>query len=184
VGCFTNCNEVELLLNGVSQGKRKVEKNSHAEWDVKYEPGSLKAIGIRNGKTLVTTIETTGVPFRLVATPDRETIDADGEDVCVVNIVALDEKGREVSFADNLVKFEIAGDAKIIGVGNGNPGSHEADKILQGNYYRKLFNGKCQVILQAGRQPGIIELRAHSERLKSSVIQIKSSKTHYRPYVN
>lgn len=183
VWCHTNAESVELFLNGKSQGNKMVEKNGHAEWKVMYEPGTLEAKGIKKGKTITDKIETTGNAHRLVATPDRKIINADGEDVSIVNITAVDEKGREVATASEFVQFEITGNGKIIGAGNGNPSSHEPDKILSGNYYRKLFNGKCQVLIQAGRQPGEIKLKATSEMLQPATVVITEEKAVVRAFV-
>jgi len=172
VWCQTNCDEVELFLNGNSLGKQKVEKNSHLEWDVQYEPGVLEARGLKNGKTIIKKIETTGPPATIVLTPDRSEITADGKDISVVNVTVMDSEGREVQDAKDFISFEIEGNGKIIGVGNGDPGSTEPDKILSGNYYRKLFNGKCQVIVQSNKGHGNISLKAHAEQLRTAEIQI------------
>ena len=152
--------------------------NSHLEWKVIYKPGTLEARGVKNGKQLISKIETTGQPATIILSPDRSTIKADGEDVSVVNVSVLDEKGREVADAGNLIKFELTGSGWIIGVGNGDPSSHEADKCSPGNYQRRLFNGKCQVIVQGGRNAGSLQLNATSENLKaaSSVIQLEQCK--------
>lgn len=181
VWCQTNCQNVELFLNGKSLGKREVEKNSHAEWKVVYEPGLLEAVGNRTGKILRDKVETTGNSYQLVISADRTSIDADGEDLSIITVTSVDEKGREVPTADDLVTFEITGNGKIIGVGNGNPSSHESDKILKGNYYRKLFNGKCQVIVQSIKKAGEITLKAVSEKIKPAKIVIKAKEVEIRP---
>lgn len=167
VWCQTNCEEVELYLNGKSLGRKKMEKDSHLEWDVIYQPGTLEAKGIKDGKTLVKKIETTGETAKLIFTPVREVINADGEDISILNITAIDSKGREVPDADNFIVFKIKGNGKIIGIGNGDPSSHEPDKILTGDYYRKLFMGKCQVIIQGTKDAGEIEIEAESRGLKA-----------------
>jgi beta-galactosidase len=183
VWCQTNCQQVELFLNSKSQGTRQVAKDSHVEWNVVYEPGVLEAIGIRNGKKIIQKIETTGPSYRLVATTDRSQINADEEDICVVNISAVDDKDREVPTADDFIRFKIEGNGKIIGVGNGNPASHEPDKILSGNYYRRLFNGKCQVIVQASRKTGEIILTASSNVLRPAIFKIQTIQAIVRPYI-
>ena len=183
VWCQSNCDSVELFLNGQSFGRKVMEKNSHLEWKVPYDDGVLEAHGWRNGKLVTTKVETTDNPATIQLSPDRSSIHADGEDVCVVNITALDKKGREVPIADNLIHFEIEGSGNIIGVGNGNPSSHEPDKYLDGKYQRKLFNGKCQVIVQASRQAGTIELKATSDGLKTAKVAIKAEASAPRPYV-
>ncbi|NJO68872.1 MAG: glycoside hydrolase family 2 protein, partial [Bacteroidetes bacterium] len=174
VWCQTNCQEVELFLNGKSLGKKTVQKNSHIEWDVVYEPGVLEARGIRNGKAIVKKVETTGTAASIVMSPDRLELKADGNDVSVVNISVLDVEGREVPDANNFITFKIEGNGKIIGVGNGDPSSHEPDKILKGNYHRKLFNGKCQVIVQSTNEAGTIKITAISVQLKTAEAKINT----------
>ena len=179
----SNCETVELFLNGKSLGKKTMEKNSHLEWNVIYEPGILEAKGIKNGKIISAKVETTSEAAAIKLTPDRSSINADGEDVSVITVTALDSQGREVFVADNIIRFEISGNGKIIGVGNGDPSSHEADKYLDGNYQRSLFNGKCQVIVQSNKEKGIITLKAISENLKSGETIIQTSSIPLRPSV-
>jgi len=179
----SNCETVELFLNGKSLGKKTMEKNSHLEWNVIYEPGVLEAKGIKNGKIISAKVETTNEAAIIKLTPDRSSINADGEDVSIVTVTALDLQGREVPVADNPIRFEITGNGKIIGVGNGDPSSHEADKYLDGNYQRSLFNGKCQVIVQSNKEKGIIMLRATSDNLKSGELVIQTSDITLRPAV-
>ena len=181
VWCNSNCESVELFLNGKSLGSKKMPLNSHLEWKVAYHPGTLEARGIKNGKIIVTKIETTGQPATIVLSPDRGNIKADGEDVSVVNVSVLDEKGREVADAGNLIKFELKGNGRIIGVGNGDPSSHEADQCTTGKYQRQLFNGKCQVIVQGGRNAGTIELTASSGSLKPGTAAIQLEQCKLRP---
>ncbi|MFH6936321.1 beta-galactosidase GalA [Flavobacterium sp. FlaQc-30] len=172
VWCNSNADEVELLLNGKSLGKKVMPRNGHLEWDVVYEPGKLEAIGLKNGKAIRTSVETTDKAYQIVLTPDRKTINADGNDVSVINITVLDNKGREVPDAMNLIQFALTGDARILGVGNGDPSSHEADKCLDGNWKRSLFNGKCQIILQSSEKEGEFVLTASSEGLKNAIVTI------------
>lgn len=172
VWCNSNADEVELLLNGKSLGKKVMPRNGHLEWDVVYEPGKLEAIGLKNGKAIRTSVETTDKAYQIVLTPDRKTINADGNDVSVINITVLDNKGREVPNAMNLIQFALTGDARILGVGNGDPSSHEADKCLDGNWKRSLFNGKCQIILQSSEKEGEFVLTASSEGLKNAIVTI------------
>lgn len=183
VWCQSNCESVELFLNGKSLGKKNMEKNSHLEWNVTYEPGTLEARGIKNGKTITTKVETTGEPYKILLVPDRETINAGGEDVSVITVAVVDERGREVPAADNLITFDLNGDGKIIGVGNGNPSSHEPDKFLNGGWQRKLFNGKCQIIVQSGKSKGKIVLYASSAGLKEASADINISDVTTRPAV-
>ena len=131
VGCFSNCEAVELFLNGVSRGKQAMPRNGHVEWKVAYAPGALEARGYRGAETVATTrVETTGAPAQLVLTPDRTVINADGADAAVFTVSARDAQGRTVPTAGNRVDFEVTG-GRIIGVGNGDPGCHEPDKFTE-----------------------------------------------------
>ncbi|MGF2411974.1 beta-galactosidase GalA [Ferruginibacter sp.] len=156
----SNADNVELFLNGKSLGKKDMPRNSHLQWTVNYEPGKLEAIAYKKGKKLTAKVETTGVPTEVVVTPYKTTILADGKDATVINITVVDREGREVPDADNLIKFAIEGEGKIIGVGNGDPSSHEADKCADGLWQRHLFNGKCQVIIQGTAKTGMIKFDA------------------------
>ena len=166
----TNADNAELFLNGKSLGKKDMPRNGHLQWSVNYQPGTLEAVAYKNGKKLTTKIETTGAPSEVVVTPYKTTMLADGRDATVINITVADKQGRLVPDANNLIQFSISGDAKIIGVGNGDPSSHEADKILDGNpiaigWQRHLFNGKCQVIVQSGKTASTIKFEAKSDGL-------------------
>ncbi|HTO05309.1 MAG TPA: beta-galactosidase GalA [Opitutus sp.] len=164
VWAHSNCDEVELFLNGQSLGRKPMTKYSHLEWPVTYTPGTLLARGYRNGALVQTTqIETTGAPAKLALTPDRTTIKADGADVVVFTVSTIDAQGRHVPTANSLVKFSVTG-GRIIGVGNGDPSCHESDKGSE----RSLFNGYAQVIVQAEREPGEIRLAAQAESLTSA----------------
>jgi beta-galactosidase len=128
VRCFSNCEEVELFLNGQSLGKKAMPKNSHLQWMVKYAPGTLSAKGYKDGKIIAEEkVETTDKPAAVQLSPDRAIIHADGEDISIITVEITDSRGRVVPVATNLVDFELNGPGKIIGVGNGDPISHEPD---------------------------------------------------------
>jgi beta-galactosidase len=108
-----------------------MEKNGHLEWKVKYEPGTLLARGYKDGREIVRDqVDTTGEPAAIQLVPDRAAIKADSEDVSVITIQVNDAKGRMVPVAGNEITFAIQGPGKIIGVGNGDPSSHEPDVYL------------------------------------------------------
>lgn len=161
----TNADDVELFLNGKSLGKKTMPRNSHLKWEVIYEPGTLEAIAYKKGKKLTSKVETTGQATKVILSPDRTTITADGKDADVINVYFVDANGKEVPDANNMIYFSISGDAKIIGVGNGDPSSHEADKCVDGMWQRSAFSGKCQVIIQAGKTAGTIKLEAKANGL-------------------
>ena len=132
---------------------------------------------------MTTAIQTTGEPSVVQLSADRSSLRADGEDVSVITVVAKDQAGRDVPVADNLIRFDLKGKGKIIGVGNGDPSSHEPDKILAGSYQRRLFNGKCQLIVQTSRDQGTIEIKASSDGLKTGTIVLTSEAVQPRPSV-
>ncbi|MFT3829308.1 MAG: beta-galactosidase GalA [Opitutaceae bacterium] len=130
VGAYTNHEEVELLLNGRSLGRKAVPPYDRVEWAVPYEPGVLEARGFRGGKLVGTTrVETTGPATQLVLTPDRTVLVANGVDATVFSVEARDAHGRFVPTANLPVRFTIAG-GEILGVGNGDPSCHEPDRFL------------------------------------------------------
>ncbi len=173
VWAFGNCQAVELFTNGVSLGRQTLNVQGHVEWDnVPYASGTLQAIGYNNGVAVITnTVVTTGAPAAIALWPDRSTILADGRDVSVVTVAVLDSQGRVMPIASNLVNFAISGGA-IIGVGNGNPSSQEADK---GSSQRTVFNGLAEVIIQSTNQSGAIMLSASSSGLTSTNITITAA---------
>ena len=169
----SNADEVELFLNGKSLGQKTMERNSHLQWNVLYEPGTLEAIAYKKGKKITSKIETTEQASQVVIATDKTILYADGKDVTVINISILDEKGREVPTANNIITFTVSNNAKIIGVGNGDPSSHEPDKCKTNSWQRSAFNGKCQVIIQASKNSGEVKFEAKSNGLKSTVTIIK-----------
>jgi len=145
----TNADNVELFLNGKSLGKKDMPRNGHLEWIVRYAPGKLEAVAYKKGRKLTAFVETTGEPYRIVVKGSRPVLRADGKDAIVFNCSVVDRQGREVPNASNLLHFSVDGNVRIIGVGNGNPSSHEADQYPSGGWQRHLFGGKCQVILES-----------------------------------
>lgn len=178
VWVHSNCDQVELFLNGRSLGRKAIVPRKHLEWQVNYVPGILLARGYKNGLSAEQVAEdqreTTGAPALVKLTPDRASIAADAQDVSVITVSVLDRENRLVPIADNEITFEISGVGKIIGVGNGDPSSHEPDQATQ----RKVFNGLAQVIVQSESEPGTIRLSAHSPGLASASIALLSASPH------
>jgi beta-galactosidase len=169
VWVHSNCEEVELFLNGVSLGKQTTTPFRHLEWKVKYAPGKLVAKGVRSGKQIEDIRETTGKPSAIRLVPDRSELVADNADLAVVKAEIIDDRGRVVPVADNKISFTIAGPGELIGVGNGDPSSHEPDKAES----RSAFNGLAQAIVQTTAAKGTINLKAQSAGLKPAVLKIK-----------
>jgi beta-galactosidase len=180
VWCHSNLEKVELFLNGGSLGVKEVPRYEHVAWKVPYKPGTLEARGYRGGQqVLVARRETAGGAAKILLRPDRQEILADGQDVSLVEVQVLDQEGRIVPVADNEIMFELSGAGKVIGVGNGDPSSHEPDK----NHKRRAFNGLCMVIVQSAKEPGEIRLEASSPGLEPATLAIASLKATPRPAV-
>jgi beta-galactosidase len=160
VWVHSNLDQVELLLNGKSLGSQKVPRLGHVEWKVKYESGVIEARGSKDGKVVLTEKrETTGAAVAIRLTADRMELNADGRDVAMVTVEALDKEGRPVPTASNLIGFKVAGDGVLLGVGNGDPNCQESDKEPK----RSLFNGLAQLIVQSTRKAGEIHIEAAKE---------------------
>jgi beta-galactosidase len=131
VRALSNCEEVELFLNGRSLGKQTMKKNSELKWKVPYEAGTLSARGFKQGKVIAETqVETTGAPASVQLEADHATLNADGEDISIITVSVRDAQGRVVPDAANSVEFALQGPGGILGVGNGDPSCHEPDVFL------------------------------------------------------
>ncbi len=176
VWCYTTCDEVELFLNGHSQGRRKMGADGklHLEWaDLKYEAGELKAIGYRGGKKILETVtETTGQPAAVRIETDRRAIKADGYEVVHFTVSTLDEKGRYVPTAHSALNYTVKG-GKLLGIDNGDPQYVGSFMQLKD---RKLFNGLALVIVQATGKAGRIEITVSGEGLKPATAVVDVNK--------
>ena len=168
---YNNSDEVELYINGVSQGVRsKDAEHLHVVWNVTFEPGTVKVVARKNGiETASQEIHTAGEPAQIRLTPDRSTIRSNGTDLSFVTVEILDKDGNLCPNADNLVEFSVDGKGFIAGVDNGSPISLERFKDNK----RKAFYGKCLVVLQNNDSKGKIKLKAVSEGLNDAQINIK-----------
>jgi beta-galactosidase len=163
VRALSNCQEVELLLNGRSLGRQTMKPNSLLKWKVRYIPGTLSAVGFRDGKRVAETrVETTGEPAVVRLEPDRNVITAGGQDVSVITVSARDVHGRIVPTASNLVLFNLKGPGRILGVGNGDPSCHEPDQYLAPWPIRRvpLNDWRWEKIADA-RRPDLAETAEH-----------------------
>ena len=172
--CYYNqADEVELFVNGKSQGVRRKsnEHEYHVAWRVTFEPGEVRVVARKNGKQVnEKTIRTAGAPHHIQLTPNRKVIKANGRSLSFVTVEVVDKDGNLCPWAENKVLFSLTGDAKIAGVDNGSPFSLER---FQANE-RRAFFGKCLVVLQAGKMPSTIQLTAKSVDLVPQTIEIKT----------
>lgn len=186
VACFTNCEEVELFVNGKSYGTKSIEyprkgvelgwsqygpgKNFattadlHLVWDVEYQPGEIKAVGIKNGERFEQIIRTAGAPAQIRASVDRESFKADPTDVAHITVEVLDAEGNICPLADNLIKFSVKG-AELIGVESGN--MQDLSSVLASE--RKAYSGMCLGIV-AAEKPGTVTVTVESEGLAPATI--------------
>jgi beta-galactosidase len=173
---YSNCDEVELTVNGKKLGRQAMPKNGHLKWNATYQPGKVVAVGYKDGKRIITqTIETTKPAYRIMLKADRLTIAADSRDLSVVTVEVQDQKGRIVPDACPMLQFQLAGDGRILGAGNGDPMYLGADHPKERNCHRfsiPAFNGLAQIIIQASDVPSSLSLSCQSEGLKSGSIQI------------
>ena len=166
---YTNADEVELVVNGKSLGRKAnptgdAKRRNQIRWDdVEYQPGKAVAIAYKGGREVARhQVETPGKAVKLVAVPDQDGWQADGLDLQHVRIYAVDSKGRRVYSAQHELQFATEGDARIAAVSNGNIRS---DELYCTNHIH-LYNGSAMVILRAGRQPGSVVLTTRAEGLK------------------
>jgi len=191
---YTNCDTVELFVNGKSYGMKTQEfphqghsggwnkyakpyvgattADLHLSWDVAYEPGTIKAVGHKDGKQVVEEIQTTGAAAGIRLTADS-VIDADGNDVALVHADVVDDKGNVVPDAANQLTFDVKGSGKLIGVDNGNPRDDDSFKLNS----RKAFNGHAFAVIQSAGPAGNIVLTVSGDGLKPATVNITARKT-------
>ncbi|MEM6550622.1 MAG: beta-galactosidase GalA [Planctomycetota bacterium] len=181
VWCYAACAEVELSLNGRSLGRQAMPTYRHVEWAVPFEPGVIEAVGYSaDGKEVLRQRHVTaGAPAAVTLSCERTHIDADGRDVAVVTVSAEDADGNPVPVADDMIHFEVTGPAVLLGVGNGDPASHEPDKAD----HRRLFNGLAQVLVQATREPGEVVLRARAEGMRDATLSLRAAACEPLPWI-
>lgn len=169
---YNNADEVELFLNGVSQGiSSKTADRFHAFWRVKFASGTIKAVSRKEGRVVLEReIHTSGKPAKIELMADRTVLSADGKDLSFITVKVTDEAGNLVPNADNLINFELKGEGFIAGVDNGLQTSHEPFKAN----YRKTFNGMCLLIVQTDKTSGEIRVETTSEGLQNAEIQLKT----------
>jgi len=170
---YSNCDEVELFLNGKSLGeKSKPADDSPRSWDVSFEKGYLKAVAKNDGKVVATDeLKTAGKPERIILTVDKSMIAKDWDDVAYITAKVVDANGIVCPNANKLISFSVSESGQIIAVDNGNVNSHEAYQGVD----RQTYNGQCIAIISAKSTTGQITVTANSPDLKSGsvVIDIK-----------
>lgn len=173
VQTFSNCEEVELIVNGKSLGRRSMNEcpQQRMLWDAVYEPGQIEAVGYNGGKAVAhQTLHSAGKARRIVLTPETESLKADGMSLMYVNVEVQDADGNCVPTSDYTIRFTVDGPATIAGVGNGDITS---DELWQADS-RTVHDGRALVILRSGRETGKVRLKAQCRGLKSASLSIAS----------
>ncbi len=168
---LSNCDSVELFLNGQSLGEKPVDGADYLGWDVPYQPGLLKAVARKDGKILlVAEHRTAEKPERIELSFDRPLLNADGQDVAHVTVRVIDRNGVMVPHANHRIHFDVSGAGALLGVENGDPIDHDGCKEQS----RKAFHGMGLAIVQTLRSPGTILIRAEAEGLAPAAVEIMS----------
>lgn len=167
VHCYSNLDEVELIVNGRSYGRKKMERNWYLTWEnVVYEPGEAVARGYKDGREVMTeTVRTTGSPCKIELIPYKSRLVSG--DTAIINVRVADESGMTVPTADPEIYFTVEG-GRFLGAGNGNPGSHESDRLP----VRRAFNGLCQLLVKAD-SAGVLKITAGSDGLTQGSCEIR-----------
>ncbi len=179
VWAYSNCDEVELTVNGKKLGRQTMPRNGHLKWKAVYQPGRIVAIGYKNGKRILTeTVETTRPASKIVLKADRQTMKADGRDVSVITVEVQDNKGRIVPDACPMLTFRLEGEGRIIGVGNGDPAylgeDHPKDKDCH-EFGIPAFNGLAQLIIQSSQIPSALTLSCTADGLKQGYLSMTTA---------
>lgn len=170
---YSHGDEIELFLNGKSLGRKIAGEKVKLKtiYDIIYEPGILETVAYKNGKIIgVDKLETTEKPYKLKLMPEKSVISSNYGDLCYIKIVALDEKEREVPYANNKIRIEVEGVLKLIALGNSNPCSTE----IFVNPVSSLYKGKALAILKSIGKSGETKVRVVSGELLGDEVSIKA----------
>jgi beta-galactosidase len=169
VRVFSNCDRVELMLNGKSVGALDVPKDRYVDWHVPYAPGTLTALGEKEGRVVARdSVSTAGAPAGLRLTAEVTSLKANSEDVAPIAVAVVDAAGKVVSTADNDIEFSVTGDGALAGVANGDPTSHELNVASQ----RKAFHGLAMILVRSSDHSGVIRIHARARGLNEGTITI------------
>jgi beta-galactosidase len=172
VEIYSNCDQVELFLNGKSLGsKPRPADDSPRNWKVTFEAGSLKAVGMNGGKAVATyELRTAGTPAKIVLSADRNSLAPGWDDVVYVTATVVDKDGVLVPDAGDLITFKVMGPGRIAAVDSADNNSHEPFQASE----RKAYQGRCFAILKATASTGRITLVANSSGLVGGSVTISA----------
>ncbi len=173
VQVYSNCEEVELFLNGKSRGvrTRPADRVSPMVWQMTFEKGTLKAVGRNGGKTVTTQeLRTAGAPATIALSADQDSIGDRWDELSIVRATVVDANGVPCPAADNPISFSVSGAGRLAGVDN-------ADLSDAGSYLsstRFSYKGTCIAIIKAIAASGKITLTASSEKLKPASLVLQA----------
>jgi beta-galactosidase len=172
VWAYSNCAEVELIVNGRSVGRKPMPRNGHLAWQVPFAAGKIEARGYDHGVvTARDRRDTAGPPHAIVLTSDRSRIRAVGNDVAIVTARIVDRSGRLVPTADVPLELEVSGAGRLIGSGNGNPVAERSDRSAG----ERSFNGLGQLLVQSTRSVGPITITARAQDLRAARLLVSAT---------
>jgi beta-galactosidase len=170
VEVYSNCEDVELFLNGKSLGAKKINADASPRiWVVKFEPGALKAVG-KNGGQVADTFElrTGGKPEKIILSATPQNLAPGWDNVSFVNATVVDANGIAIPNASDLISFKISGPGKIAAVDSADNSSHEPFQATE----RRAFHGRCQAIVKATAARGSIVVTATAPGLSDGKITL------------
>ena len=169
--CCTNCDSVELLLNGRKIDVQQPQKDKYVKWLLPYEAGTLEAVGSKDGKEICRqTLTTPGVPAELKITADRSIITANGEDIAFLRADVVDSCGNIIPDAAEDLEITVTGAGKLAGVCSGDPSSHEREDAST----IRTFSGAALVIIQSGDTPGDIMVEISGRKVGKNSVSLKA----------
>lgn len=170
---YTNCETVELFLNGKSLGEKKLSdcKEQLMTWDVPFEAGALRAVGrVKDAVVAEHVLRTAGRPERILLAPDKAELRADGQDLAHIEVLVTDREGVVVPSAAHRIRFKVTGAGRNAGVDNGNLMSHESFQVDE----RSAWKGRALLVVRAGREPGEITVEASAEGLVAGRLELSA----------
>ncbi|MGA3181367.1 MAG: glycoside hydrolase family 2 TIM barrel-domain containing protein [Verrucomicrobiota bacterium] len=172
VEVYSNCKTVELFLNGKSLGLKNVAEAPDCilRWDAAFQPGELKAVGRRGGKTVEYRLTTAGEPARIALVPDKDQLAADGEDAANIELRLLDAKGVLVPNGNALCAVQVSGAGRLRAVDNGN----QTDNTPLTSPSRQLNHGRALAVVQTLPVPGAIEVTVTAPGLPAAHLTLRS----------
>jgi beta-galactosidase len=172
VAVYSRCESVRLELNGKVIGEKPVSAATKltARFDVPYQPGELRAVGLTGGKQVASaSLRTTGEPNKIRLTADRSTVGVDRNDLSYVTVEIVDRHGAFVPNAEVPIHFTVTGAGELAATGSAAPNDASSFRVP----LRKTYQGRCLAILRPKGDAGKITLKAEADGLKAAMITVR-----------